>query len=244
MKLKSFIFIATLLVFFTACKSDKKVESEQQKSANSETSVGYKVIVEEVINTTTYTYLKVTLNETESWIAINKRKVEIGETLYYNEALEMKNFESKELKRTFETVYFVQNISDQPIPVMAQPHAKKMTGGKPKIQQEDISVSPAKGGITIAKLYSDSQSFSDKTVIVKGKVTKFNEEIMGKNWVHIQDGTSDADNFDLTITTSGKIKVGDIVTFKGKISLDKDFGYGYSYKVLMEDAEILKGQSI
>ena len=60
---------------------------------------------------------------------------------------------------------------------------------------------------------------------------------MGKNWIHIQDGTEFEDGFDLTVTTSGTATMGEIVTFEGKISLDKDFGYGYSYAVLMEDAK-------
>jgi hypothetical protein len=61
---------------------------------------------------------------------------------------------------------------------------------------------------------------------------------MGKNWVHIQDGTEYQGGFDLTITTDGQVAVGETVTFEGKIVLDKDFGYGYSYPVLMEEAKI------
>jgi hypothetical protein len=33
--------------------------------------------------------------------------------------------------------------------------------------------------------------------------------------------------------------VGDIVTFSGTIALDKDFGAGYKYEVIMENATIL-----
>lgn len=113
-----------------------------------------------------------------------------------------------------------------------QPHA-----GQVKPEKINISVEPCPDCITIAKLLSDKQSYSGKVIKVKGKVTKFNPEIMGKNWVHIQDGSEFGGEFDLTITTALKASVGETLTFEGKIALDKDFGYGYFYKVLMEDAK-------
>ena len=63
---------------------------------------------------------------------------------------------------------------------------------------------------------------------------------MGKNWVHIQDGTDYKDGFDLTVTTNNTVAVGEIVTFEGKIALDKDFGYGYSYSVIMEEGKTVE----
>ena len=72
---------------------------------------------------------------------------------------------------------------------------------------------------------------------IKGQVTKFSPNIMGKNWVHIQDGTNDSGNYDLTVTTNDVVKVGDVVTFEGTIVLKKDFGAGYFYEVIMEDAK-------
>jgi hypothetical protein len=75
---------------------------------------------------------------------------------------------------------------------------------------------------------------------MKGQVVKVNDEIMDKNWVHIQDGTADGDHFDLTITTLEKVAVGEVATFEGTIALDKDFGYGYAYELIMEDAKLVK----
>ena len=71
---------------------------------------------------------------------------------------------------------------------------------------------------------------------MSGQVVKLNEGIMEKNWVHIQDGTSDSNNYDLPITTKEKVAMGDTVTFTGNISLKKDFGAGYVFDVIMEDA--------
>jgi hypothetical protein len=105
------------------------------------------------------------------------------------------------------------------------------------VKKMDIKVEPCDGCTSISSLLSNKQSFSGKVIRVKGQVTKFNPEIMGKNWVHIQDGSEFQGGFDLTITTDKKVSLGDTVTFEGKIVLDKDFGYGYFYNILMEEGK-------
>lgn len=120
-------------------------------------------------------------------------------------------------------------------PMTGQQHQAKSVAPK-----ADIKIIPCEDCTTIEKLMADKKSFSGKTIKVKGVVTKVNEQIMGKNWVHIQDGTESGGEFDLTITTMQPAAVGDTVTFEGKIALDKDFGYGYFYSVIMEDGNIVK----
>lgn len=105
------------------------------------------------------------------------------------------------------------------------------------IEKLNISIEPCRDCITISNLLTNKQSFSGKIIKVKGRVTKFNPEIMGKNWVHIQDGSEFNGGFDLTITTNNMVSVGDTLTFEGKIALDKDLGYGYFYSVLMEEGK-------
>jgi hypothetical protein len=61
---------------------------------------------------------------------------------------------------------------------------------------------------------------------------------METNWIHIQDGTEHDGQFDLTVTTNQTAEPGEIIIVRGRIALNRDFGYGYSYEVLMEDAEI------
>ena len=82
----------------------------------------------------------------------------------------------------------------------------------------------------------------DKPVSVRGKVVKYNEEIMGKNWLHLRDGSgAEADKTnDLLVTTKSAARPGDVVTVNGVVRLDKDFGSGYSYKVMLEDATLQK----
>jgi hypothetical protein len=116
---------------------------------------------------------------------------------------------------------------------------KKSTG---PAQTEKINVTIEAGNdcIKISDLLANKQSYSGKTIKIKGKVTKFNPAIMGKNWVHIQDGSEFEGAYDITITTDAVTSVGEIVTFEGKIVLDKDFGYGYFYHVLMEDGKTVE----
>jgi hypothetical protein len=121
-------------------------------------------------------------------------------------------------------------------PVMA---GQKSTGPVTTDKISDI-ITPCEGCIKISDLFADMKSNNEKEIKVSGKVVKFNAEIMGKNWVHIQDGTEFEGKYDLTITTSEIVNVGDIVTIKGTIALDKDFGYGYKYDILLEDGVIVK----
>jgi hypothetical protein len=105
------------------------------------------------------------------------------------------------------------------------------------VTKMNVKVSPCNSCTTISKLLSDKQSFSGKVIKVKGIVTKYNPQILGKNWVHIQDGSEFQGGFDLTVTTDKIVSLGDTVTFEGKMILDKDFGYGYFYPVLMENGK-------
>jgi hypothetical protein len=106
-----------------------------------------------------------------------------------------------------------------------------------EVTKKDVKIEPGNGCTKISNLLSNKQSLSGKVIRVKGVVTKFNPQIMGKNWVHIQDGSEFQGGFDLTITTDKSVSLGDTVTFEGKLALDKDFGYGYFYPVMIEDGK-------
>ena len=170
-----------------------------------------------------------------------------GDTYYYSEGLPMQQFESKELHRTFDLVLFLGGVSTEPIggkpAVAANPHGGQ-TGSQPYTRKaapevkKDIKIVVPKDCITIAELFSRKDSYAGKTVKIKGQVTKFSAEIMNKNWIHLQDGTENNGKFDLTITSAATVKNGDIVTLEGKVVLNKDFGYGYLFEVLIEDAEL------
>lgn len=240
--MKSILVVLVMLVAFTGCVKKNKVPTAQEVN----NPAMHEVKVEEVIQTSGYTYMRVKENDAEKWIAVNRQEAAPGDVYYYEQdGLEMRNFNSKELNRTFETVYFVDKLSKEPVAAHAHDHAAE---GAKEIkpvqatltQKEGISVEPAVEGLTIAKLYAERAKYDGKTIKMKGQVVKINDEVMDRNWIHIQDGTSEGGNFDLTVTTKDVVKVDDVVTFEGTISLKKDFGYGYFYEVIMEDAKVVK----
>jgi hypothetical protein len=192
------------------------------------------VSVTEIIQTSSYTYLQVEENNTKFWIAVVKREAKPGDSIYYSQAYEMKDFVSKELGRTFPSVFFVQDPVES---LVSQVSTEPLTPKKVELKRwSEVTVDTPKGGITIAELYKNPGNYSGKSVIIRGTIVKYNPQIMNKNWVHIQDGTENEGKFDLTVTTSDSLVVGTQATFKGIIALNKDFGSGYFYEVIMEQA--------
>ncbi len=223
-----------LVVVFSSCVRNKNGQAVQTV-APSNTNV---FEVTEVIQGSQYTYLKVKENMSEKWVATAKTEANIGDVLYYDEALQMNNFHSKELDRDFDEIYFINQVSENPIAdqMRIQPPHNGKIESKAK---SDISLNKSEDELTVAEIFANPNEYTGDEIQIKGVVVKVNNEIMGKNWVHIQDGTSNEGNFDFTVTTTDKVEVNDVVTFKGKISLEKDFGSGYYYDVIMEDATLV-----
>lgn len=231
MRFKIIILIMVSLIFSACSKNEEQTTGKPNTAVNPDQ---HKAIVMEVIQVTDYTYLHVTENGKDYWIAAPKADFKVGEVILYSKSMEMKNFESKELKKTFDSILFIDNASVKlGEGIMNEPM-------KPSISKEEVNVEPLSGGVTLAQIFADPNKYANRTVKVKGKVVKINSGIMQRNWIHIQDGTNYQDDFDLTITTNDNVKNGDVVIFEGKIVLNKDFGYGYSYKVMMENAKSSK----
>ncbi len=225
------VFSVSILFFFGCKKEEKNIQP---------LPAGYHAAkVLEHMNASNYTYLRVEENDKEYWMAVPQLPVENDEIVYYSKSMEMKNFHSEILKKDFPSILFVQDISktvsspNSQNPMGENPHVTGMT-----LQKEEISIQPAANGKTVAQIFEQKEILNGKAVIVKGKVTKYNEAILDKNWIHIQDGTNANGEFDLLVTSKDVTKVGDIIIAKGKLALNKDFGAGYSYKILIEDAAI------
>jgi hypothetical protein len=221
-----------IVLFFVACNSKPQVvehepsipgESHQVNSnpkIQQEIEDHHFVTVEEVLQAEKYTYLNVKENEETFWIAVPGQEVTVGEKVAYKGGLKKKDFESKEFKRVFETIYLVSGISK---------------GGQASPGKD---ISQVEGSIKIKDIITNPSKYEGKTIIVAGLCAKVNPQIMGKNWVHLKDGS--ADDYDFTITTQDNIPVGSNVAMKGIIYLDKDFGAGYVYEIIMEEATIIK----
>lgn len=245
--MKNAIFLLIFGLLIASCDSKPKViESEPvsdgsgvvfpqatEMAQDAATEQQHKVVVDEALDTEKYTYLSVTENGEKFWIAIPNTEVEIGKTYYYIGGLLKKNFFSREYNRVFETLYLVSGISDQP---GGPDQATSNMQGENAVLAGPVNVEPAKGAIKISELVSNLKKYDGKVVKVTGKCVKVNPMIMGRNWVHIQDGS--ANNYDLTVTTDEVVQLGSIVTLEGTISLNKDFGAGYRYDVIMEGATL------
>jgi hypothetical protein len=238
------LFLISIALFIIGFTSSCQTDQTSNKNPNE-----HKIEVTEVLGAGSYTYLKGKENDKEIWLAVTAMDAKVGEVYYYEGTMEMTQFKSKELNRTFESIYFVEKISKDPITKNAtttanamgnQPQEAMTSPGPVTVGKKDIKIETAAGGITIGELFKNKANYSGKTIKIKGEVTKFSLEIMKKNWIHLQDGTEGDGKFDLTVTTAEEFKVGDIVTIEGKVTLDKDFGYGYFYDVLVEDAKAIK----
>ena len=232
------IVVVAFLVYTVSTQKNDKTKPTKQEQVNTSTSPAmHTVKVKDFINTSNYTYIQVEENGNDYWIAVTKMDVKKGETLYFAKSMEMKDFHSTELNRTFDKVLFVDGISKSPNNQngsFTHPEINK----SPEIKQK---VEPLEGGKTVKEIFANSNELSGKIVRIRGEVVKVNSGIMGRNWIHIQDGTSDNGQYDLLVTSNENASTGDVVTVEGKVAINKDFGAGYKYPVMIEGAKIIKG---
>ena len=215
----------------------------------------------ETMDAAGYTYMRLKTPKGEIWAAVQKATVKKGSEVTIVNATPMNNFESKTLKRNFDVIFFGSlgsetGTSAGPSPlapghgasaekqaqaVMAEQHAGLANA---PVDSVKIKVKKAEGpeGKTVSEIYAAKASLKDASVAVRGKVVKYNPGIMGKNWIHLRDGSgsNEKKDNDLTITTSDSAVVGAVVLVKGKVHLDRDFGSGYVYPVIIEDAKVSK----
>jgi len=197
--------------------------------------------VVETTNAGPYTYVLVDDGAKRTWAAGPSTAVAVGDTVALPAGNPMQNFKSTSLGRTFEVIYFVPGIqvtaSGAAQPAAATPQGA--AAANPTIAAVDLSnITKAEGGYTVSELFANKDTLTGKEVAVRGRVVKFNAGIMGKNWLHLRDGTGAAGTNDVTVTTSATATVGSLVLVRGKLGTDKDFGFNYKYPVLIEDAAV------
>ena len=196
----------------------------------------------EVKQVTTYTYLLLKTQNGEIWSAVPKAEIKKGSTVTIDHITVMNNFESKTLNQSFPTILFgnlansTDKVKGKNFMGTAYPVFDK------KADTADVKVPKAKGAnaMTVAEIIAQGAALKDKPVLLSGKVVKYNPGIMGKNWLHLRDGSGSAanNNNDILVTTQNPAKIGDIVTAKGIVHTDVNFGSGYAYSVLIEEATL------
>ena len=195
-----------------------------------------------------YTYVLLKTREDKVWVAIPLMKVSVGQEMTLSPGYEMKDFKSQGLNRKFDRLIFSAGIVNHEVKL--SPSALKMLhegvpkGAAPRVErpapQKSAPVAGAKvaKSYTIAQLYAKKTNLEKKPIVVRGRVVKVSPRIMKRNWVHIRDGSgSEArKNNNLVITSEDLPKVGDLVTASGTLYNNIDFGSGYRYDLIIENA--------
>lgn len=188
-----------------------------------------------------YTYLRLKTDKGETWAAVGKSEVKKGGTVMIVNGMEMRKFESKALGRTFDRIVFGNLVGAAPREASAAPAPMHGGAGKPAAVK-DVKVAKAEGpgARTVAEIVGKRAALKDKPVVVRGTVVKFLPGIMGKNWLHLQDGTGSAKDGsnDVLVTTQESAQVGAVVVARGTVRTDVDLGSGYVYKVLVDGATL------
>jgi GW (Gly-Tryp) dipeptide domain len=227
---------------------------EAECPVNPDQTVSAEGISGEIIETMdagNYTYIHVQGADKTVWAATEKFDARVGDTVIVPEGMLMKNFTSPTLEKTFSEIYFV----DQVFPADGKKHdhaadvhaevQKYQTDADPaadkpikkKLPGDDGVITPPEGGLTVAELHSRRKELHGQIVTVRGKVTKVSENIMGKNWVHMKDGTGEGATSDLTITSTGTFRPGLVFTVKGRVDSDVKMGTNYRLPLILQDAE-------
>lgn len=207
--------------------------------------------VVETMNALGYTYVLVDTGSEQVWAATPQFAVSVGDMVVVPDGMAMHNYHSQTLDRTFDVVYFVESILNASSATASTdtPAQGQMPDGHPPISgmggaaPAPITVTTLEkleNGHNIEEIYAARDNLSGQEIQLRGKVVKFSPQIMGTNWIHLQDGSGnpEAGTHDLTLTSSTQLKVGDVVIASGKLTLDKDFGHGYAYDLIVENAVV------
>jgi len=218
---------------------EEKAEPAHAGDAAPDSPAAQSGTVLEAIDASSYTYLRVDTDSGEVWLAVPAVALEVGDEVSWQPGMPMSDWHSDTLDRTWDVVYLVDEIQvgggDAAPPAMPAGHPPATAA-----KTDDIAVEKLDGGSTVEELYARASELAGRAVTFRGQVVKANFGILGANWLHVQDGTGDAaeGTNDLTVTTQSEAAVGDIVIVKGSLVTDKDFGAGYRYPVLIENAEV------
>lgn len=196
----------------------------------------------QTINSGGYTYVELRKKSGEKvWLAVPATEIAIGSQQTFNPGMVMHGFESKTLKRVFDEIIFTD-----PVAAAKGKDKKDLSGKSPGSRgtvSPDVKVkvkkATGKNAYTVAELFKNKAKLNKKKVVVRGKVVKVSSNIMSKNWIHLRDGSGShaTGDFNLVVTSKSIPAEGEVVLVNGTLYKDKDFGGGYKYEVIVEDAE-------
>ncbi len=262
---KTVFFLLSLILALglTACNKDgnqdaQKAPADQATAQNPAPAApsGWTGKIVETMNSGGYTYINLDTGKEKIWAAAPETKVEVGQRVSVPRGMMMKDFPSTTLNKTFDEIWFVNGFypeGQMPKSLMAA----KPSGGMPgalgdgsagamgashnKVADAGVSgVDKVDGGYDIAGIYAAGASLAGQKVKVRGRVVKVTPRVMGTNWIHIQDGSGSGATADLAVTSSAEVQTGDLIVVEGTLATDKDFGAGYKYSAIIENATVTK----
>ncbi len=195
--------------------------------------------VVETMDAATYTYALIDTGAAKAWVAAPQFFVKVGDTLAVADAMPMNQYRSKTLNRTFEVVYFSGNVRVNGKPAIASASSTNTPTSAASKSLNLANIPRAPNGQTVAEILEGKNKFAGQPIAVRARVVKYNAQILGKNWVHLRDGSGAEGTNDLTVTTNVEVKVGDLVLVTGKLATNRDFGSGYTYAAIVEDAVVI-----
>ncbi|RZW27186.1 MAG: DNA-binding protein [Desulfobulbaceae bacterium] len=127
-------------------------------------------------------------------------------------------------------------------PIEPQQGSAGSMGAVAPFTETEVEKAEGENSFTVAEIFEQAKDLNGKKVRVRGQVVKFNANIMGRNWLHLQDGSGDPmqNTHDLVVTTVEELSGPNVITIEGVVAADKDFGAGYKYVVLIENSTIVK----
>ena len=228
------VFVGTLSVQRNNPSPQPVAESPADPHAPPPAGSTFTGRVVETMDAGGYTYARVDTGEETMWTAGPITPLKVGDTVSFSSGMQMTEFKSETLNRTFDEIYFVSRFLTGESPgTMATHPAPTVTED---LDYSDVDV--AAGGRRIAALYAERGDLAGEVVTVRAKVVKFTPNIMQRNWMHLRDGTGAEGANDLAVTTTDYANVGDVVVVRGRLAVDRDFGAGYAYAVIIEDASV------
>lgn len=212
-------------------------EQPSRLGSSSTADTEHRVFVIDTLQGSRYSYLKVKENDQEFWLATLKAEYKLEEEYRFSKGLFKTNYHSTEFNRGFDKIYLVSDLRPAYSSNQQQALDRMFKGQNGSPSAERPQTTAIEGGVSIRDLVQNADDYADKEVILNVKVVKVNANIMDRHWLHLQDGSFDS--FDLVATSETVIPVGHIVNIKATLRKDKDFGAGYSYDLILENAELI-----
>ncbi len=246
------LFLGALAIAFTSAQfaagTNMVCAAGAEEMADAPSAV-FKGKVMETMNASRYTYVQIDTGTEKVWAAGPVVTVKVGDSVSFSAGMPNKNFLSPTLKRKFDAIYFVEAIVTSGGTATGNPAgAPALPPGHPAIMtaagnaaSTNTAIEPIRkpdGGKSVAEIWAGKSKLSGKQVVVRAKAVKIVPNVMGMNFLHLRDGTGREGENDLVVTTKDEVQVGSVVTVRGMVKTDKDFGSGYKYAVIIENAAI------